>query len=34
MGTHSLRGPNRFLYWILLSAVVLTGIVSLVSQII
>ena len=34
MGTNSLRGPNRFLYWILLSAVVLTGIVSLVSQII
>ena len=34
MGTHSLRGPNRFLHWILLSAVVCTGIVSLVSQVV
>ena len=32
MGTHSLKGPNKLLYWILLLAVVSTGVVSLLSQ--
>jgi manganese transport protein len=32
MGAHSLKGPNRALYWLLLLLVVGTGIVSLVSH--
>lgn len=34
MGHHSLNGPNKLLYWLLLLMVVATGIVSLVSQVI
>jgi manganese transport protein len=34
MGRHSLKGPNKLLYWLLLLMVVATGIVSLVSQVI
>jgi manganese transport protein len=32
MGAHSLKGPNKLLYWLLLLMVVATGIVSLVAQ--
>jgi Mn2+/Fe2+ NRAMP family transporter len=32
MGGHSLRGPNKVLYWSLLLLVIATGVVSLVAQ--